>query len=90
MMTAPPKALIAWSTGKDSAWALHETRRAGNFEIVAALTTVTDAFARVSIHGVREELLAAQLNAAGLSALLVRIPFPCPNDIYEREMGAAL
>ena len=90
MMTTRPKALIAWSTGKDSAWALHEIQRAGNFEIVAALTTVTDSFARVSMHGVREELLSAQLNAAGLAAILVRIPFPCPNDIYEREMGAAL
>jgi uncharacterized protein (TIGR00290 family) len=90
MMTTRPKALIAWSTGKDSAWALHEVQRAGNFEIVAALTTVTDSFARVSMHGVREELLSAQLNAAGLAAILVRIPFPCPNDIYEREMGATL
>src|ERR1700730_3240341 len=90
MMTARPKALIAWSTGKDSAWALYETRRAGDVEIVGALTTVTDAFARVSIHGVREELLMTQLDAAGLSAMIVHIPFPCPNDIYEREMGAAL
>ena len=89
-MTAPPKALIAWSSGKDSAWALHEVRRAGDFEIVGALTTVTDAFGRVSMHGVREELLAAQLLAAGLPAVIVRIPYPCPNEIYEREMAAAV
>ena len=56
-MAALPKALIAWSSGKDSAWALHEARRAGEFDIVGALTTVTDTFARVSMHGVREELL---------------------------------
>ena len=84
------KALIAWSSGKDSAWALHEIRRAGEVEVVGALTTVTDAFGRVSIHGLREELLRAQLDACGLSALIVRIPYPCPNEIYEREMAAAM
>jgi uncharacterized protein (TIGR00290 family) len=85
-----PKALIAWSSGKDSAWALHEVRRAGTFEIAGALTTVTDTFGRVSMHGVREDLLRAQLEAAGLAPLIVRIPYPCPNDVYERAMAAAL
>jgi uncharacterized protein (TIGR00290 family) len=84
------RALIAWSSGKDSAWALHEARRSDEFEIVGALTTVTHEFCRVSMHGVREELLAAQLAAAQLPARVVRIPFPCPNEIYEREMAAAL
>ena len=84
------KALIAWSSGKDSAWALHEVRRTGDVDIVAALTTVTDEFARVSMHGVREELLAAQLEAAALPAITVRIPYPCANRIYEREMAAAM
>ena len=88
-MTAP-KALIAWSSGKDSAWALHEARRAGDFDIIGALTTVTDAFGRVSMHGVREDLLRAQLLAAGLPAVTVRIPYPCPNETYEREMAAAI
>ena len=87
---ARPQALIAWSSGKDSAWALHEVRRAGEFDVAGALTTVTDGFARVSMHGVREELLHAQLAAAGLPAIVVRIPFPCPNEIYERNMAAAI
>jgi uncharacterized protein (TIGR00290 family) len=87
---ARAKALIAWSSGKDSAWALHEGRRAGELDIVGALTTVTDSFARVAMHGVREELLYAQLEAAGLPATVVRIPFPCPNEVYEREMVAAI
>ena len=89
-MPTCPKALIAWSSGKDSAWALFETRRAGEFEIVGALTTVTDTFRRVSMHGVREELLRAQLDAAGLRAVVIRIPFPCLNEIYEQKMGAAM
>jgi uncharacterized protein (TIGR00290 family) len=87
---ARAKALIAWSSGKDSAWALHEVQRAGDYEVVGALTTVTDGFARVSMHGVREELLQAQLKAAGLAPIVVRIPYPCPNEIYEREMAAAV
>jgi uncharacterized protein (TIGR00290 family) len=85
-----PKALIAWSSGKDSAWALHDARRAGGFDIVGALTTVTDAFGRVSMHGVREDLLLAQIGAAGLPPVLVRIPYPCPNEAYERAMAAAM
>lgn len=85
-----PKALIAWSSGKDSAWALYEARRKGDYEIVGALTTITDTFARVSMHGVREALLQAQLDAAQLPSIVVRIPFPCPNEVYEREMAAAM
>ena len=89
-MKARPKALIAWSSGKDSAWALHEVRRAGEFDVVGALTTITDSFERVSIHGLRQQLLAAQLDAARLAAVTVRIPYPCPNEVYEREMAAAM
>ncbi len=84
------KTLIAWSSGKDSAWALHETRQSGEHEIVGALTTVTENFGRVSMHGVREELLLAQCQAAGLAPKIVPIPFPCPNDVYEARMAAAL
>ncbi len=89
-MTARPKALIAWSSGKDSAWALHEIRRAGDYDVVGALTTITETFGRVSMHGVRQELLQAQHEAAGLAPVIVPIPFPCPNDIYEARMEAAL
>ncbi len=84
------KALIAWSSGKDSAWALYEVRQAGGLEVVGALTTVTENFGRVSMHGVREEVLMAQLAAARLPATIIPIPFPCPNEVYEARMAAAM
>ena len=89
-MSARPKALVAWSSGKDSAWAWHEIRRGGEFDVVGALTTMTDSFNRVSMHGVRQELLAMQLAAADLPAIVVPIPYPCPNEVYEARMAAAL
>ena len=82
-----PKALISWSSGKDSAFALHEIRKAGDLDVVGAVTTVTETFGRVSIHGVRQEILFAQLGAAGLPPRIVPIPYPCPNEIYEARMG---
>jgi len=90
-LTLPrPKALISWSSGKDSAFALHEISRAGEYDVVGALTTVTETFERVSIHGVRQEVLRAQCQATGLPQLIVPIPYPCPNDIYEARMGDAI
>jgi uncharacterized protein (TIGR00290 family) len=85
-----PKALISWSSGKDSAFSLYEVRRAGEFDVIGALTTVTETFERVSIHGVRQEILRAQCEAAGLPQRIVPIAYPCPNDIYEARMGEAV
>lgn len=84
------RAWLSWSSGKDAAWALHEIRRSGEYEISGALTTVTENFGRVSMHGVREEILNAQCAAAGLSQKIVRIPFPCPNEVYEARMRTVL
>jgi uncharacterized protein (TIGR00290 family) len=89
-LSARPKALISWSSGKDSAFALHEVLRAGEIDVIGALTTVTETFGRVSIHGVRQEILRAQLAAAGLAPYVVPIPYPCPNDIYEARIGEAV
>ena len=89
-MTRRAKAVISWSSGKDSAFALHEVLHSGAFDVVGALTTVTETFARVSIHGVRQEILRAQLDAAGLAPTIVPIPYPCPNEIYEARMGEAV
>jgi uncharacterized protein (TIGR00290 family) len=81
---------MSWSSGKDSAYALHMARLAGDLDITALLTTVTDTFARVSMHGVRVELLRAQAHATGLPLVEVRIPSPCPNEVYEERMSAVL
>lgn len=85
-----PRALIAWSSGKDAAWALHEVRRAGQVEVAGLLTTVTDTFSRVAMHAVREDLLDRQAAAAGLPCRKVRIPWPCANETYEAAMAAAM
>ena len=88
-MPARSKAYISWSTGKDSAYALHEARRQG-IDVVGMLTTVTSAFGRVSMHGVRETLLDRQVEAVGLPCLKIAIPTPCSTEIYEQEMGLAM
>lgn len=85
-----PKALVSWSSGKDSAFALHEARAADALEVVGLLTTVTTAFHRVAMHGVREELLLRQIAETGLACRTVGIPSPCSNDIYEQAMTVAL
>jgi uncharacterized protein (TIGR00290 family) len=81
---------MAWSSGKDAAWALHLTSRSGELEIVGLLTTVTDGFQRVSMHGVRETLLEAQAAALGLPLHRVSIPTPCPDEVYGDLMRASL
>ncbi|MCI4365135.1 MAG: adenine nucleotide alpha hydrolase [Thermoplasmata archaeon] len=89
-MTSRPRVVVAWSTGKDGAWALHQVRQGGEVEVVGLLTTITRPFDRVSMHGVRTELLEAQGRALGLEVFPVPIPHPCPNEVYERAMEEAL
>jgi uncharacterized protein (TIGR00290 family) len=85
-----PKAWLAWSSGKDSAWALHTVRQSGEFDVVALLTTVNRTHARVAMHAVRESLLEMQAAASGLPLVKVPIPSPCPNEIYEQAMSEAM
>lgn len=80
---------MAWSSGKDSCMALHQLRVQGA-EVHCLLTTVTDEYERVSMHGVREELLKAQAAAVGLPLVTVRIPRDCSNEIYEARFGETL
>jgi len=82
------KALVSWSSGKDSAFALGLARE--DLDVVGLVTTVTTAYGRVSMHGVREALLDRQLDALGLPCRKVGIPTPCTNEIYEAAFTAAL
>jgi uncharacterized protein (TIGR00290 family) len=84
-----PKAYISWSSGKDSAFALHVARLEGVADIVGVLTTVNEVYDRVAMHGVRSALLDRQIAALGLPAIKINIPSPCPNDIYETRMEEA-
>lgn len=84
-----PRALLSWSSGKDAAWALHALRQAGEVEVVGLLTTINRSFDRVAMHAVRETLLGAQAEAAGLPLWKVEIPWPCPNEAYEAAMAEA-
>jgi len=90
MQAAPPRAYISWSSGKDSAFALLEARRLGTAEIVGVLTTVSEVYDRVSMHGVRNALLDRQVEALGLPCLKVPLPSPCSNDVYEQRMAVAI
>jgi len=82
--------LLAWSSGKDSAWSLHVLRQDPSVEVVGLLTTINEAYDRVAMHAVRRALLEAQAEAAGLPLVVVRIPSPCPNETYEAAMAAAV
>src|SRR5580704_18111776 len=84
------KAWLAWSSGKDSAWALHTVRQGEEFEVVALLTTVNEKYSRVAMHAVRESLLEMQADAAGLPLIKVPIPSTCTNEIYEQATSAAM
>jgi len=79
---------LAWSGGKDSALALQALRRDG-VEAAALLTTVTEGYERVSMHGVRRELLRLQAAATGVPLVEVTIPPDCVNAAYEKRMAAA-
>ena len=84
-----PKAYISWSSGKDSAYALCEARAAGLADVVGAITTFSEVYDRVAMHGVRASLLDRQIAALGLPSLRVMLPSPCSNEIYEARFAAA-
>src|SRR5258708_32459460 len=83
------KVLVSWSSGKDSAWTLHALRRDG-IQVGALLRSLNETAGRVSMHGVREDVLRAQADAAGLPLRTVPLPWPCTNEIYEARLGAAV
>jgi uncharacterized protein (TIGR00290 family) len=81
-----PKAWLSWSSGKDSAWALHLLRQLSEYEITGLLTTFNSAFDRVAMHSTRRELVEMQARAAGIPLISVPLPWPCSNVEYERIM----
>lgn len=83
------RVLLSWSSGKDSAWALHLLRRDPAVDVVGLLTTLNSEFDRVAMHGTRRTVLEAQANAAGLPLWVVPLPWPCANEIYEQRMAEA-
>src|SRR5262249_43965209 len=83
------RTLISWSSGKDSAWMVHVLRSIGD-ELGGLLTTVNADAQRVAMHGVRVDLPGAQARASGLPLWQVSIPSPCPNEVYEKAMAAAV
>ncbi len=82
--------LFCWSGGKDSAMALHALLQQNEFRVMALLTTVTEGYERISMHGVRRELLERQAESIGLPLHEVRIPPQCVNPVYEVRMEEAL
>jgi uncharacterized protein (TIGR00290 family) len=84
------KILVSWSSGKDSAWMLHVLRSEGIGEPAALLTSMNEVAGRVAMHAVRSDVLEAQAGAAGLPLITVPIPSPCPNEVYEARMAAAV
>jgi uncharacterized protein (TIGR00290 family) len=82
--------VVAWSSGKDAAHALHLLRTEWRAEVVGLLTTMNARAGRVAMHAVREQLLRRQAEAVGLPVHLVPIPSPCSNAEYEAAMGAAV
>src|SRR5690554_4279926 len=81
---------LSWSGGKDSALALHYLQRSREWQVVRLLTTVTDAYQRTSMHGLRRTLLRRQAAAVGLDVVEVVLPVPCSNEEYAARMAAAM
>ena len=82
--------LFCWSGGKDSALALYTLLQQSRVRVAALLTTVTEGYDRISMHGVRRELLQQQAKSLRLPLHEVFIPPQCVNPIYEARMEEAL
>lgn len=90
MSTDPrPRAVVSWSSGKDAAYALARAQGDSAFDVVGLLTTVTDRYERVTMHGVREGLLRRQADRLGLPLTVARIPPQCSNAQYDAAMADA-
>ena len=88
MSSARKRALVCWSSGKDSAFALATVRASPEYEVVGLVTTLNAEFDRVAMHGVRRELLERQARSLALPLDMIDLPNPCPNEVYEARMAA--
>ncbi|HEX9235874.1 MAG TPA: ATP-binding protein [Actinomycetota bacterium] len=89
MTAVPTPVIFSWSAGKDSAFGLWTLLADRRYEVRALLTTLTEGHGRVSMSGVREELLDRQAEAVGLPVIKVWIPPECVNEVYESRMISA-
>ncbi len=90
-MPAAVPVLVSWSSGKDSAWALHTLRQQPErYDVRGIFTTVTSAFDRVSIQATPGTVLHLQAQRLGLPLYEIAIPYPCSNEQYEAAMAAFL
>lgn len=88
-MKGKTRAILCWSGGKDSAFCLHRVQKEGLFDVRYLLTTVNERFKRVSMHGIREELLDRQVESTGIPLLKVRVS-EGSNQEYEQKMDEVL
>src|SRR5579863_10292370 len=84
------RAWMSWSSGKDSTLALDLARSARSLDVVALLTTMNAEANRVAMHAVRRDLLESQAQSLGIGLIVVELPSPCSNDVYEELMGSAV
>jgi uncharacterized protein (TIGR00290 family) len=87
---AKEKVVLSWSGGKDSTMAAYHLLASQRYEIAALMTTVTEEFDRISMHGVRRELLERQAESLGIPLRKIMIPKDCPNEVYEARMRETL
>ncbi len=89
-MQSKEKAVFNWSGGKDSALCLHKVLQEQQYEVMCLLTTISQPYQRVSMHGVRVELLDIQAERIGLPLIKLQIPEMPTMEIYDNTMAAAL
>jgi len=84
------KVIVSWSGGKDSALSLYEIQRSGKYQVASLITSINEHHDRVSMHGVRREMLEQQAQALGLPLIKIPIPMDCSEEEYESRLMGVL
>lgn len=82
--------LLSWSGGKDAAWTLHALRRRSDIDVVGLVTTLTEGYDRISMQGIRRDILHAQAEACGLPVIEAWMPQRASNELYRTAFADAL